>query len=149
MKFAKARILYIGTLGMVRANDWSTMVTWPRPSRIRERTAKWLDSLGGSANTFTIGLNASEPAAAMPRRRFVCLLGFGSHLKNSLSIASRGARQPETFPKTAIHCHLLPFWSRKTAKPDATVSFPPWPRGHAGKPGPRAMNRERGREEPR
>ena len=76
-------------------------------------------------------------------------LGFVSHLKNSLPIASPGASQPETFPKTAIYCHLLPFWSRKTAKPVATVSFRPWARGHAGKPGLQAQNRERGREEPR
>jgi hypothetical protein len=41
--------------------------------------------------------------------------------KNSLSIASRGgARRPETFPKTATYCHLLPFWSRKTV---TTVSI--------------------------
>ena len=150
MKSAKARILYIEAAGKVRANDWSTMVILsPQPSRNRERTATWLDSLGRSANTFAIGLNASEPAAAMPRHRFVCSLGFVSHLKNSLSIASCGARRPETFPKTAIYCHLLPFWSRKTATPVSTVSFLPCPRGHAGQPGPRAENRERGQEEPR
>ena len=28
----------------------------------------------------------------------------------------------EPFPKTAIYCHLLPFWSRKTATPVRTVS---------------------------
>ena len=28
----------------------------------------------------------------------------------------------ETLPKTATYCHLLPFWSRKTATPIATVS---------------------------
>jgi hypothetical protein len=29
----------------------------------------------------------------------------------------------ETFPKTAIYCHLLAFWSRKTAKSVLTVSI--------------------------
>jgi hypothetical protein len=33
-------------------------------------------------------------------------LGLVGHLKNSLSIAARGARQQEPFPKTAICCHL-------------------------------------------
>jgi hypothetical protein len=49
--------------------------------------------------------------------------GFVSHLKNSSSIASRGASRPETFPKPAIYCHLLPFWSRKTATAVSTVEF--------------------------
>jgi hypothetical protein len=50
-------------------------------------------------------------------------LGFASHRKNSLSFASRGARQPEPFPKTATYCHLLPFCSRKTASFVSTVPF--------------------------
>jgi hypothetical protein len=33
-------------------------------------------------------------------------LGLVGHLKNSLSIAARGARRLETFPKTAICCHF-------------------------------------------
>ena len=52
------------------------------------------------------------------------------HLKNSLSIASRGARRPETFPKTAIYCHLLPFCSRKTAMPVRIVSILSLVTGH-------------------
>jgi hypothetical protein len=110
-----------------------------------------------------------------------------SYLKNSLSIASREATRTETFPKTAIDCHLLPFSRRKTATPVVTVSSltcpsrPCRPACHqslvigprslfvreavvlspwssvlglhslriAGHPGPRAENRERGREEPR
>jgi hypothetical protein len=43
--------------------------------------------------------------------------------KKSPAIASRGARRPETFPKAATYCHLLPFWSRKTAKSVSTVSI--------------------------
>jgi hypothetical protein len=50
-------------------------------------------------------------------------LGFVSHLENSLSIASHGARRLETFPKTATCCHLLPFCRRKTARPVVTVSL--------------------------
>ena len=76
-------------------------------------------------------------------------LGFVSHLKNSLSIALRGARRLGALPKT---CHLLPstaICSRKTATPVSTVPFLSAPRGRAGQPWPRAENRERGREEPR
>jgi hypothetical protein len=36
---------------------------------------------------------------------------------------ARGEKPLETFPKTATYCHLLPFWSRKTAKSVATVSI--------------------------
>ena len=51
-----------------------------------------------------------------------------------------------TFPKTAIYCHLLPFCRRKTATIDSTVliHFLPLESG-AGRPGPGAVNRERGR----
>ena len=71
-----------------------------------------------------------------------------SDLKNSFSIASGGARRPETFPKTAIYCHLLPFSRRKTVMAALTVLFI-YHQGHAGQPGSRAEYRERGREEPR
>ena len=64
--------------------------------------------------------------------------------RTRFSIASRGCRRPEPFPKTAIYCHLLPFWSRKTATPDATVPFASSFRVRAGQPGTRAENRERG-----
>ncbi len=50
-------------------------------------------------------------------------LGFVCHLKNSLSIASRGARRLGALPK---NCHLLPFvavCSRKTVTPVSTVPF--------------------------
>jgi hypothetical protein len=43
------------------------------------------------------------------------------HLNNSLWIALREARRPETFPKTAIYCHLLPFCSGRNATPVAIV----------------------------
>jgi hypothetical protein len=66
-------------------------------------------------------------------------LSFVSCLKNSLSIASRGARQLGTPPE---NCRLLPFCRPKTATPVSTVAFPA-PSGHAGQPGPRAENRER------
>jgi hypothetical protein len=95
--------------GIARANDWPTMVMSPRPSRKRVRTATWPESLGRSAIMFAIGLNASELAAAMPRHRLCVTLGLVGRLQNSLPIASLGARLPETFPKTAIYCHLLPF----------------------------------------
>jgi hypothetical protein len=51
-------------------------------------------------------------------------LGFASRLKNSLSIASRGARRIGALPK---NCHLLPFRNRNTATPVSTVSFVPCP----------------------
>jgi hypothetical protein len=92
-------------------------------------------------------LGATHPS---PRRRlrgiFCVPLGFASAPKNSLSTASRWARQPETFPKTAIHCHVLPFCSRKIALPVAVVLFLLATRGHAGQPGPRAEKRERGQD---
>jgi hypothetical protein len=75
---------------------------------------------------------------------------FVSHLKNSLSFASRGARLLGDLPK---NCHLLPSTAilepQKPLRPlgpfHSFVAF----RGHAGQPGPRAENREQGREEPR
>ena len=76
--------------------------------------------------------------------------GFVSHLKNSLSIASRGARRMGDLPK---NCHLLP--STAILEPqNCYLRFNRFnsflaPRGRAGQPGPRAENRERGREEPR
>jgi hypothetical protein len=60
-------------------------------------------------------------------------VGFAGRLKNPLSIASRAARRPETFPKPAIYCHLLPFSRRKTATLLVTVLFVT-PQGHAGQP---------------
>ena len=62
-----------------------------------------------------------------------CKLGFDSHLKNSLSIASRGARMLRAFPK---NCHLLPFCGRKTATPISTVPFHFLPEGVPASPGP-------------
>jgi hypothetical protein len=47
-------------------------------------------------------------------------LGSVSHRKNSLSIASRGARRLGTLPKS---CHLLPFCSRNTATAVSTLAF--------------------------
>ena len=37
----------------------------------------------------------------------------------------------ETFPKTATYCHLLPFWSRKTATSVSAVAFLTCPLRHA------------------
>ena len=76
--------------------------------------------------------------------------GIVSHLRNSSSIASRGARRLGDLPK---NCHLLP--STAILEPqDRLVRFNRFNsflalRGRAGQPGPRAENRERGREEPR
>ena len=51
-------------------------------------------------------------------------LGFVSHLMRICCRSHRAGRDgSETFPKTAIYCHLLPFWSRKTAKSVSTVSI--------------------------
>jgi hypothetical protein len=77
-------------------------------------------------------------------------LGFVSHLKNLLSIASRGAKRLGDLPK---NCHPLP--STGILEPqnryDRLNRFNSFLalRGRAGQPGPRAENRERGREEPR
>ena len=38
-------------------------------------------------------------------------------------LVARGATGWETFPKTAIYCHLLPFSRRKTATTVTTVLF--------------------------
>ncbi len=53
-KSAKAGILYIDTLGRVRAHDWSTMFMSPWASRTRERTTNGPELLGRSADTFVI-----------------------------------------------------------------------------------------------
>jgi hypothetical protein len=68
-------------------------------------------------------------------------LGFVSHLKNLLSIASRGARRPETFPKTATYSH---FGAAKPLSPFQPLHALLALRGRAGQPGPLAENRERG-----
>jgi hypothetical protein len=81
-----------------------------------------------------------------PEGSFCVTLGFASHLKNSLSIASRGARQSETFPKTAIYCH---FGAAKPLSPMQPFHSRLPLEGMSASPGPRAENRERGREEPR
>ena len=72
-------------------------------------------------------------------------LGYFSHLNNSLSIASRGARQPETFPKTAIYCHLLPFAATKPLQPLESVAIEDRPASL----GPGAQSGEWGEEWPR
>jgi hypothetical protein len=46
--------------------------------------------------------------------------GAGSHLKNSLSIASRGEKGSGALLK---NCHLLPFWCRETPTLVLTVPF--------------------------
>jgi hypothetical protein len=51
--------------------------------------------------------------------------------------------------KPAIYCHLPPFSSAKPLLPFQPFHSFLAPRGYAGQPGPRAENRERGREEPR
>jgi hypothetical protein len=48
--------------------------------------------------------------------------GFVNHLKNSLSIASRGARRPETFPKTAIYCHYVAAKPLRPFQPSHSIS---------------------------
>ena len=71
------------------------------------------------------------PRIGRPRRRNAIVdhqaeeseFGVVSHLKNALSIESRGARKPETFPKAATYCHLLPFCNRKIGTPVRTISF--------------------------
>ena len=94
---------------------------WARRKRARRRDVEV---------SFCVTCGRAGHAAAIQLR----LSSRRQAVKNSLSIASRRARRPETFPKTAIYCHLLPFWSRKTATPVATVSFVLAPRGHAGRP---------------
>jgi hypothetical protein len=62
----------------------------------------------------------------------------------------RAGRQAlEPFPKTAIYCHLLPFCAAKSLRLLQSYISLLAPRGRAGQPGPRAENRERGRQEPR
>jgi hypothetical protein len=70
--------------------------------------------------------------------------------KKSPAIASRGAKRLGDLPKS---CHLLP--STAISEPqnryvrfNRSISFVAL-RGRAGQPGPRAENRERGRQEPR
>jgi hypothetical protein len=75
--------------------------------------------------------------------------GVVSRLENSLPIASGGREVLGTFPKTAIYCHLLPFWSGKIATSVSIVSFPSLPLEGCRPAGAQADNRERGREEPR
>ena len=78
MKFAKAGILYMANVGRVRA------AITARPVELPSHLVA-PDGLG--PHTWQ-----SE-------------LGFVSHLKNSLSNASSGARCPGALPK---NCHLLP-----------------------------------------
>ena len=72
-------------------------------------------------------------------------LGVVSHLNNSFPIASGGARRPETFSKTAIYCHLLPFRRRKTV---ASVAFVAYSSADADPRRPRAENCEQSHEDP-
>jgi hypothetical protein len=98
------------------------------------------------------------PRIGQPRRHNTMIdhqvvesdLGFVSHLKHPLSAASRAARRLGDLPK---NCHLLP--STAILEPQNRYArFNRFnlflaPRGRAGQSGPRAENRERGREEPR
>ena len=97
-KSANPGILYMGTTGKWGAGDLPSIVMSP-----------WL---------LNVRMNPNLAKLSPPVHPRVC------PLTNSFSITSHGARRPETFPKTAIHCHLLPFSSRKTAKPDAAVYIP-------------------------
>ena len=102
----------------------------------RQRDTAKLPCRGVAARTIVHATKADLRARFMRARRAAnrpdhqavgSELGLDGRLKNSLSIPSRGRDGPETFPKTATYCHLLPFWTRKTATPVATVSFVPWP----------------------
>jgi hypothetical protein len=76
--------------------------------------------------------------------------GVVSRFENSLSIASGAGEKSwgpsQNLPSTAIYCH---FGAAKPLSPFQLFHSLLAPRGHAGQPGPRAENRERGREEPR
>ena len=115
----------------------------PQPSLNRERTSTWRASTGPIhqyVRHWTQGERArashAEPSLSVPSAYF-------GRLKSSLSTQPRGAWQPETFPKTATYCHLLPFWSLKTAKSVAFLSVPLALGRRTGKPEIRAWNRER------
>jgi hypothetical protein len=62
----------------------------------------------------------------------VCAVGLRQPPKELVADRVAWGEAAGDLPK---NCHLLPFWSRKTAKPVATVSFRPWARRHPGKPG--------------
>ena len=137
---AKAGILYIenagnlGTIGLPWSCRRSHLETAnePQPGE---------PPRGQSTSTFAIGLKASEPA--QPRRAIpFCAIRLFRPPKELVVDPARGAWQPETFPKTATYCHLLPFWSLKTAKSVAFLSVP-LALGRTGKPEIRAWNRER------
>jgi hypothetical protein len=76
--------------------------------------------------------------------------GYVSRPRYSLGIASREAPGRGALPK---NCHLLPFTAilespnrhDRLNRFNSTLAL----RGRAGQPGPRAENRERGRQEPR
>jgi hypothetical protein len=55
----------------------------------------------------------------------------------------------ETFPKPATYCHLLPFWSRKTARSVSTVAIPFLHFDRRRPSCPKAENGERRHAEPR
>ena len=68
----------------------------------------------------------STQASLRQRCRGIALCTFGlrqptqrTHCRSRRA----GARQPGTFPKTAIYCHLLPFGRRKTATSVSTIHF--------------------------
>ena len=103
---AKPGILYMEAIAKLRATTdrrWSCLP--PPPSRNHERAASWLDSFRGPANTFTIGLNSSDPAAAIPRCRFVC--AFVLRQPPSEIVVDRVTRG-EAVGDLPKNCHLLP-----------------------------------------
>ncbi len=133
MKFAKPGILYVAGVEKLRANDCSTMVISAAAAITKPCPGRHLARFCPSTRQGVRWWAHRKRARCGNTEASLCMsLRFVSHLKKSLSIASRGARQSETFPKTAIYCHLLPFWSRKVAGPDTTVSSPTWPRWRAG-----------------
>ena len=109
MKLAKPGILYVAGVEKLRSptivRRWSYLP--PRPSRNRVRAATWLDS--ANAPGFAGGLTASEPAAAIPRRRFVCLCTRQPPKEIVVDRVARGEAVgdlPQKLPSTAIYCHF-------------------------------------------
>ena len=112
----------------------------------------------GAADRRAVFMRDGAPRIGRPRRHYTGVdqqavqtaCGYVSRPRYSMGIASRGAPGLGALPK---NCHLLP--STAILEPqnrydrlnrfNSTLAL----RGRAGQPGPRAENRERGREEPR
>jgi hypothetical protein len=106
MKSAKARILYIETEGKVRANDGSTTVISVAGAISKPRTNRNLARFPGPIRQYVRHLAQRNRVHGGDAEASRCVpLGVVSHLKNSLSIASRGTRRLGALPK---NCHLLP-----------------------------------------